>query len=77
MKNIVNILICTFILSTCTFADAIKDKEISTTVSTLPLTVPALETPAPRTGKAITEIKYSPDQKASLIELKMKSAKEV
>ncbi|REA58522.1 hypothetical protein DSL64_20775 [Dyadobacter luteus] len=76
MKNIANILICTFVLgSTLTFAGQSEDKATATPVNALPASAPALESPAPQKDKLAADTKYSAEQKASLVELKLKSAK--
>jgi hypothetical protein len=76
MKNIANILICTFVFgTTLSFAGVAEDKASVSTANTLPATAPVLETPAPQKEKISTEVKYSADQKANLIGLKLKSVK--
>lgn len=72
MKISITTFVCAMALST-TFAFAnIEDKTKVATTNTLPAAAQTLETPAPQREKATNDYaKYTPAQKASIVELKV------
>ena len=69
MKNIITTFAFALTLST-TFAFA--DDTKSDSKKALPASTPVIETPAPQSGKTVNQYaKYTPAQKASIVELKM------
>ena len=72
MKNLIATFAFALTLgSTAAFAD-IKEDVKADAKNTLPASTAALETPAPQSGKTTNEYnKYSPAQKAAIVELKL------
>jgi hypothetical protein len=72
MKNSITTFVCAMALST-TFAFAnIEDKTKVATPITLPASAETIETPAPQREKAANDYaKYTPAQKAAIVELKV------
>lgn len=78
MKNTKNILAVAMIAMTIsTYANANnfvkEDKAATTVVKSLPESAPAVETPAPQKSVVAPTQQYSAPQKASIVELKLKS----
>ena len=73
MKNSITTFICAMALSTSfVFADNTEDKTTSVVNKFLPASIPVVETPAPHHVKSTSDYnKYSPAQKASIVELKI------
>lgn len=56
--------------TTLSFGNPLEDKA---TMSNLPASAPIVETPAPQQVKPVKEQKYSPTQKAAIVDLKLPS----
>ena len=72
MKNSITTFICAMALSTTfAFANNTEDKSLAIKNS-LPVSIPVIETPAPQNVKSTANYsKYTPAQKASIVELKV------
>ena len=72
MKKITT-FICALALSiTFAFSNSAEDKAISAAKNALPVSIPAVETPAPQQVKAASNSnKLTPAQKASIVELNL------
>lgn len=74
MKKLATIIVFALTLSTTiSFGRNVEDKATTTSVQSLPASLPAIETPAPQRTKPATEQKYSPAQKAAQVDLKLSS----
>lgn len=72
MKNSITTFICAMALTTSFAFANTEDKSTAAVKNSLPASVPAVETPAPQREKSTIEYnKYTPAQKASIIELKI------
>ena len=73
MKNSISTFICAMALSTSfVFANNAEDKSTAVVKNALPVSVPVIETPAPQRVKTAAEYnKYTPEQKAAIVELKI------
>ncbi|MCE6990862.1 hypothetical protein [Dyadobacter sp. CY323] len=70
MKNSITTFVCAMALST-SFAFANNSNETDSK-SALPASTPVIETPAPQNTKTVNEYtKYTPAQKAAIVELKV------
>ena len=74
MKTSVTTFICAMALTTTiAFGNHIEDKAAGDVKKSLPASVPAMESPAPEKTKSTSDYnKYSPSQKAAIVELKLK-----
>ena len=73
MKNSIATFICAMALSTTfVFANHIEDKATASVNKSLPAYAPAIESPAPQRMKSTSDLnKYTPTQKASIVDLKI------
>ena len=73
MKNSITTFICAIALSTTfALANSTEDKSTGVVKNALPVSVPVIETPAPQRVKTAAEYnKYTPEQKAAIVELKI------
>ena len=72
MKTVITTFVCALTLSTTlTFGNTL-DKTKVTSKTSLPAEAAVLETPAPQNHKTVNDYtKYTPVQKASIVELKL------
>ncbi|WP_221390328.1 hypothetical protein [Dyadobacter sp. NIV53] len=71
MKNSITTFICAMALTT-TFAFANTEDKAVSVKNSLPASVPVIESPAPQNVKSAGAYnKYTPAQKASIVELKV------
>ena len=72
MKNSITTFICAMALTTSFAFANTEDKTTTAVKNALPASIPALESPAPqRTTTAASVGKYTPAQKAAIVELKI------
>jgi len=75
MKNSITTFICAMALSTSLVFANTEDKTTAAVKNSLPASIPALESPAPqRTATTVNTNKYTPAQKAAIVELKLTKA---
>lgn len=75
MKNITTFICALALSTTFAFSNPTEDKAISTAKNALPVSVPAVETPAPQPVKATSNYnKLTPAQKAAIVELDLKKS---
>ncbi|TDB61823.1 hypothetical protein [Arundinibacter roseus] len=73
MKNIaITSLIAVVLSTTIVLANDTTNRTLSLE-STLPKSIPALETPAPAPAKKVKPVEYSPEQKAEIVNLELTS----